>query len=125
MSVRVGAVADIAEIVRVINAAYRVEDFFIDGDRTSAEDVAARMQAPGACFLVIDSDVPGKLAASVWLEAVGERGHFAMLSVDPPHQGTGLARRLIEEVEGYCREAGSGRLTSSSCRNPSERHVPP
>jgi len=106
----VGAPADTPEIVRVINAAYRVEDFFIDGDRTSAEDVTARMQAPGACFLVIESEVRATLAASVWLETVGERGHFAMLSVDPPHQGTGLAKRLIEEVEDYCRDAGCSAL---------------
>jgi GNAT superfamily N-acetyltransferase len=105
-----GGPGDIPELVRVINAAYRVEDFFIDGDRTSAEDVAARMRAPGARFLVIETEVRGTLAASVWLETVGERGHFAMLSVDPPHQGTGLGRRLIDAVEDYCRKAGCSAL---------------
>ena len=33
-----------------------------------------------------------------------------MLAVDPPHQGTGLARRLIQVVEDYCRQAGCARL---------------
>ncbi|MGK2963370.1 MAG: N-acetyltransferase family protein [Gemmatimonadaceae bacterium] len=110
MNPRIGTAADIPELVRVINAAYRVEDFFIDGDRTSAEDVAARIKAPGACFLVIDGEVSGTLAASVWLETVGDRGHFVMLAVDPAHQGRGLARRLIEEVEDHCRNAGCSAL---------------
>ncbi len=110
MNLRIGTVADIPELVRVTNAAYRVEDFFIDGNRTSAGDISDRMQAPGACFLVIDSEVPGTLAASVWLETLGDRGHFAMLSVDPAHQGRGLGKRLIEAVEDHCRSAGCSAL---------------
>jgi GNAT superfamily N-acetyltransferase len=106
MTVRIGTVADIPELVRLTNAAYRVEDFFIDGNRTSAEDVAARMHAPGACFLVVDSGAPRTLAASVWLEAAGDRGHFAMLAVDPAQQGRGLARLLIAAVEDHCRTSG-------------------
>jgi GNAT superfamily N-acetyltransferase len=33
------------------------------------------------------------------------RGHFAMLSVDPPLQGHGLARVLMKAIEDHCRAA--------------------
>lgn len=97
---------DIPEIVRIINAAFRVEDFFIDGDRTNEADIAARMAEPDVRFLVVDAPESGALAATVLMDIHGDRGHFAMLSVDPPFQGKGLSRLLMNAVEDYCREAG-------------------
>ena len=97
---------DIPEIVRIINAAFRVEDFSIDGDRTSEADISARMAEPDVRFLVIDSPEPGVLAATVMMDIHGGRGHFGMLSVDPPFQGKGLSRLLMNAVEERCREAG-------------------
>ncbi len=106
MTVRVATPEDIPEIVRVANAAFRVEDFFIDRDRTSADDIAAHMARPGACFLVIDRPPDHGLAASVLVEVRGARGYFAMLSVDPALQKTGLGRTLFEAIEAYCLAAG-------------------
>jgi len=97
---------DIPEIVRIINAAFRVEDFFVNGDRTSHADIAARMADPHVRFLVVDANDPGALAAAVVVDANDGRGHFAMLSVDPPLQGRGLARLLVKAIEDHCREAG-------------------
>jgi GNAT superfamily N-acetyltransferase len=97
---------DIPEIVRIINSAFRVEDFFIDGDRTNATDIAARMAEPDVRFLVVDAPESGTLAATVLMDIHGDRGHFAMLSVDPPYQGKGLSRLLMNAVEDQCREAG-------------------
>lgn len=98
--------ADIPEIVRIINAAFRVEDFFVDGDRTNAADIAARMADPNVRFLVVDAAEPRTLAAAVVVDVHDGRGHFAMLSVDPPLQGRGLARVLMKAIEDHCREAG-------------------
>lgn len=106
MKTRYATSKDIPELVRIINLAYRVEDFFIDGDRTNADDVKLRMDTPGACFIVIDSPDSGSLAAGVWVEVHDQRGHFAVLSVDPAFQGKGLARVLIDAVEEHCRRAG-------------------
>ncbi len=97
---------DIPELVRIINLAYRVEDFFIDGDRTNTKDVQNRLEAPGACFIVIDAPNATSLAGAVWVETHGKRGHFAVLSVDPAFQGQGLARLMIDAVEDHCRRAG-------------------
>lgn len=98
--------ADIHEIARIINAAFRVEDFFVNGDRTSYADISARMADPRIRFLVVDADEPGTLAAAVVVDVHDSRGHFAMLSVDPPLQGRGLARILMKAIEDHCREAG-------------------
>jgi N-acetylglutamate synthase-like GNAT family acetyltransferase len=101
---------DVSELVRIINSAYRVEDFFVDGDRTSESDIASQMEDPTVRFLVVDSQEPTALAAAVLVDVHGNRGHFAMLSVDPPFQGRGLARLLVDAVEAHCRAAGCDAL---------------
>jgi ribosomal protein S18 acetylase RimI-like enzyme len=110
MNTRYATSGDIPELVRIINLAYRVEDFFIDGDRTNTTDVQSRLVAPGACFIVIDAPDARSLAGAVWVETHGDRGHFAVLSVDPAFQGQGLARLMIEAVEDHCRKAGCSAL---------------
>ena len=97
---------DVPELVRIINSAFRVEDFFVAGDRTNATDISARMADPATCFLVVDAPAAGVLAAGVVVDVRDGRGHFAMLSVDPPFQGQGLARALVNAVEDHCRKAG-------------------
>ena len=97
---------DIPAMVRLINAAYRVEDFFVDGDRTNATDLEKKMSVPGACFLVIDGHESTELGGSIYVEVRGDRGYFGMLSVDPAHQGAGLGRALVTAAEDHCRASG-------------------
>jgi GNAT superfamily N-acetyltransferase len=104
--VRLAHPADHAEILRVVNLAYRVEDFFVRGDRLTPSLVTAYALRPGGVFLVIDGDAPGRLAASVYFEARADRGWFAMLAVEPAVQGRGLARVLLDAVEARCRAHG-------------------
>jgi GNAT superfamily N-acetyltransferase len=106
----VATLADVDEIVRVTNLAYRVEDFFINGTRTHAGDIRARMHTLHAQFFVIDAVAPGRLAASVYAELRGEHGYFGLLAVDPAEQGQGLSRLLIYGVEAWCRQAGCSSL---------------
>lgn len=103
---RLATERDVPEIVRVINAAYRVEDFFINGNRTSEGDVRTRMSTPGVSILVVDDTSEEKLDGAVVVDVHDRRGHFAMLSVDPERQGRGLARLLMEAIESHCRDAG-------------------
>ena len=104
MKIRFGTAADIPEIARVINAAYRVEDFFVRGNRTSDEDIRVRMAAPGNCFIVAEG--PGSLVGAVALDIAESRGHFAMLAVDPHHQGRGIGRMLMSAIDDHCRSEG-------------------
>ena len=96
--------ADEAEAVAaLITLAYRVEDFFVTGDRTDAADVLRRMQHGE--FLVLE-DPAGTLAGCVYVELRNERGYFGMLSVDPARQGQGLGRALVAAAEARCQAAG-------------------
>ena len=103
--VRVATHADIPALVRLINAAYQVEQFFIDGERTTDRDIRTRIETPGARFLVIDG-AERELAAAILVEIRGERGYFGMLSVDPGRQKEGLGRLLVREAEARCAAAG-------------------
>lgn len=106
MIARTATADDVAALVLVINAAYRVEDFFVHGDRTSEEDVRARLTDPNGAFLVVDAPGDNTLAGAVYVEIRGDRGHFAMLAVDPARQKQGIARTLVLAVEAHCLAAG-------------------
>lgn len=94
--------ADAGAVTALINAAYQVERFFIDGDRTSEDEVRQYM-AKGT-FLVAEQDaVP---VGCVYTERRGDHGYFGLLAVDPAHHGQGLGRSLIEGAEELFRRAG-------------------
>lgn len=95
--------ADVPDLVRVINAAYEVEKFFVSGDRTDA-DTVARLMKKGAFLLT--RDVAGAVTGCMYVELRGERCYFGMLSVDPARQGTGVGRQLVESAETFARDHG-------------------
>lgn len=101
--------ADVAEIVRVINLAYQVEATMFHGERTSEAEVFERLGRPNGTFLVLDDTTATtgtRLAGAVYVETRDDRGYFAMLSVDPTHQGRGLGRTMVGAAEAHCRDAG-------------------
>jgi len=89
-------------LVRLINSAYVVERFFVEGDRVDEDEVRAHL-ARGA-FLVLPEG--GALAGCVYVERRGDRGYFGLLSVDPPRHGRGLGRTLVAAAEDHLRAAG-------------------
>jgi GNAT superfamily N-acetyltransferase len=99
---RIATDADAESITTLVNAAFKVERFFIDCDRIDAVKVR-KMLWTGA-HLLIDDD--GALVACVYVEVRGDRGYFGLLAVDPARQGEGLGRRMMMEAEDYAREAG-------------------
>jgi GNAT superfamily N-acetyltransferase len=101
--VRHAVLSDVDAIVALVNEAFRVERFFIDGDRTDAAHIAQRFES--GRFLVAE-DTSGRLAAAVYLEIRGDRGYFGLLAVDPARQRAGLGRVLVEAAEKESREAG-------------------
>jgi len=94
---------DAVAINRVINAAYRVEDFFKTGDRTDVREVAQYLLTE--TFLAA-RDEADDIVGVVRVAIEGRRGHFGMLSVLPQAQGAGLGRALIEAAEAFARERG-------------------
>lgn len=101
-TVRMANESDVDAITDLINVAYEVEAFFIEGNRTSAAEV--RSLREHGFFLVLDG--ADGLAASVYVKVEGERGYFGLLSVAPAEQGTGLGRRLVAVAEAMCQSEG-------------------
>jgi GNAT superfamily N-acetyltransferase len=99
---RTADLGDVDRLVSLINSAFRVERPFIEGDRIDA--VGVRSYLAKGKFLVAE-DSSG-LAGCVYVELRGDHGYLGLLGVDPPRQGTGLGRKLMEAAESYFREAG-------------------
>lgn len=100
--VRAAREGDTDAIVSIVNEAYRVEAFFVAGDRTHAAEVRDLVRA-GQCYVAEDA---GRVVACVEVAAKDGRGYFGMLAVSPAIQGRGLGRRLIAFAEDTARAAG-------------------
>jgi GNAT superfamily N-acetyltransferase len=96
---RIASTGDAEALMRLINAAFVVERFFIDVERVRIDEVR-ELQTRGE-FLVA-----GEMDACVYVELRGERGYFGLLSVEPSKQGSGLGRALVEAAECHCRQRG-------------------
>jgi N-acetylglutamate synthase-like GNAT family acetyltransferase len=101
--IRVAGEDEASAIARLISLAFQVEAFFKGGDRTNPDEVRGLMTKGE--FLVLEDPV-GVPAGCVHLKIEADRGHFAMLSIDPMKQGKGFGRALIDEAEARCRAAG-------------------
>jgi len=100
--IRTALERDVDALARLINSAFRVEQPFIDGDRTNPDGVRTYMEK--GKFLLAE-DAAG-IAACVYVELRGDRGYLGLLGVDPQRQGTGLGRKLMDAAENFFRRAG-------------------
>ena len=100
--IRIAVVADAEPLARLINAAFVVEQPFIEGERIDPGGVREYMKK--GKFLIAE-DAAG-LAGCVYVELRGERGYLGLLGVTPGRQGTGLGRKLMDAAENYFRAAG-------------------
>jgi ribosomal protein S18 acetylase RimI-like enzyme len=96
-----------------VNQAFEVERFFIDGQRTTADEISALI-APGGSggFLVLEYD--HGICAAVLFQPPGQRpglppshAYLGMLSVLPALQGMGLGRRLVRVAEAMAEATGA------------------
>ena len=102
ISTRIATDNDIEAVVRLVNTAFLVEQFFIERDRTNAPTIRGLMHK-GIFLLAEEGSI---LVGCVYAELRGERGYFGMLSVDPSRQGTGVGHLLVSAVETNFRNAG-------------------
>jgi GNAT superfamily N-acetyltransferase len=102
ISIRMATESDAATVTRLVNDAFVVERFFIERDRTNAEEVR-RLMSKGVFLLAEDGPVA---VGCVYVEVRGERGYFGMLSIEPSRQRTGIGRRLIDTLEEHFRKHG-------------------
>lgn len=106
-SIELATGADCDSLAALINAAYRVEDFFKVGDRTDSAEIRQLMEQQHF-FVVRDEDegANNPLRGCVYVAIDGTGGYFGMLSVRPGGQGRGLGRSLVTFAEDYCRANG-------------------
>lgn len=100
---RIAHLEDADAIARLVNQAFQVERFLIDGDRTNS--VAVRELLGKGKFLLAEQE--GALAGCVYLEPRDGRYYLGLLSVDPERQRSGLGTLLMGAAEEDCRAAGA------------------
>ena len=100
ISVRRARPDDAAALADLVNRAYAVEGFFVDGNRTTPEEIE-KLVAQGT-FLVLERGPI--LAAAVYVDV---SGYIGMLSVEPSLQGMGLGTRLVRIAEAMCEAMGA------------------
>jgi GNAT superfamily N-acetyltransferase len=102
LSIHAAVGGDIFALVKLINAAFVVEQFVFNGDRINAEETQAFMET-GKFLVAHDSS---GFVGCVYLEIRKDRGYLGLLAVDPLRQGTGLGRKLMVAAEDCFRTAG-------------------
>jgi GNAT superfamily N-acetyltransferase len=103
LATRLASSTDTPALVRLINASFIVEQFFVSGDRISSAEVAPLLER--GSFLVIDA-ANGVLTACVYVERRGEGAYLGLLSVDPGRQKQGIGTALLRAAEQHCGRLG-------------------
>mgnify|MGYP002382427037 CR=1 FL=1 len=107
---RLAGASDAPAIAALVESAYRGDESlkgwtseagFIEGDRTSADEISALVRNPLARF-VLAFDGADLIGCSLVKNEGGE-GYFGMFSVRPARQGGGLGKRILEEAEKVAR----------------------
>jgi GNAT superfamily N-acetyltransferase len=102
-TIRRAALRDASGLAAVINRAFLVEEFFVDGDRTHVDEIAAKMRE--GIFLAAEDD--GELVGCVYAQRRSDgRGYIGLLAVDPLRKGRGVGKILMAAAEEWCRAAG-------------------
>ncbi|HEV8360963.1 MAG TPA: GNAT family N-acetyltransferase [Candidatus Thermoplasmatota archaeon] len=108
---------DAADVVAVVNGAYRGElgkagwtheMGLVAGPRISEQGFLEMLARPGSVVLVAER--AGRVVACVHLEAGGTECFLGMLSVRVAEQASGLGRALLAHAEGYARERLGARV---------------
>src|SRR5262245_42222777 len=103
VSVRRARPADVPALADLVNRAYAIEEFFVDGQRTNPGEIERLVDS----FVVLETVDRKQLAAAVYVESSPDGGYFGMLSVDPGMQGKGLGTRLVRIAEALCEAMGA------------------
>jgi N-acetylglutamate synthase-like GNAT family acetyltransferase len=100
--VRIAGSVDVEALVSLINAAFKVERFFIEGDRIDAGTIRELMKT-GQFLIVQDRDF---ISACVYVEPRGDRAYVGLLAVNPVRQRSGLGSQAMAAAENHARSSG-------------------
>lgn len=111
LRVRRALAADIPQIVRMVNAAYRgetsrqgwtTEADLLGGQRTDVEEITELMAAPRSLILLCQQGE--QLVGTAHLRGEGAVAHLGMLTVRPGMQGAGIGKWLMAEAERFVQD---------------------
>jgi N-acetylglutamate synthase-like GNAT family acetyltransferase len=100
-SIREATLADVEDIVRVVNLAYRTqggwttEEHLVGGARTDAADVRAAIEDDTHLLLVAERD--GAIVGCCYTDREGDSAELGLFAVDPTVQAGGVGGALMEE----------------------------
>jgi GNAT superfamily N-acetyltransferase len=124
---RLAGASDAPAITALVESAYRGEESlkgwtseagFIEGDRTSADEISSLIRNPQARFVLAFDGAD--LVGCALIRCEDAEGYFGMFSVRPARQGGGLGKHLLAEAERIAREiwhCRSMKMTVISIRN--------
>ena len=105
-------IADIPQLLQLINSAYRGEeakkgwtheaDLFDGAIRTDETSLKQLIEKPGAVILKYEQDK--KITGCVFLEKKGERLYLGLLSVSPEIQAKGIGKKLLKSADEYAKK---------------------
>jgi ribosomal protein S18 acetylase RimI-like enzyme len=105
---------DAAELVKLINSAYRGEEstrgwtteahLLLGPLRTDTVQVKEYIQKPGST--IIKYVEGNKIHGCVYLEKQGARLYLGMLSVSPTKQAAGIGKKLLSAAEAHAKSLG-------------------
>lgn len=102
LRIREAASTDRPRLIPLINSAYARETF-LEGTRTDDARLADMMEKG---TILVAEDALGQLIACAYVELRGTRGYLGQLAVDPAHQGSSIARRIVRAAEDQLRRQG-------------------
>jgi len=113
--------ADIDELVRFVNGAYRGESAdagwasegkLMAGQRTDSAMLAESLSTVGGTILLMRDQAGTPLAGCVSLRPTDDPStwYLSMLAIDPQRQAEGLGRLLLSEAEDRIKAQGASRV---------------
>ncbi|TCC88493.1 GNAT family N-acetyltransferase [Pedobacter frigiditerrae] len=113
--------ADVKELDKLVNSAYRGEDSkkgwtteaeILDGIRIDEKALEIMLAKPGLTILkVIDGN--GKILGTVCLEVEPNELHLGMFAVSPLSQGNGMGKSLLMAAEDHALENNCAKIVIS------------
>ncbi|MEO5684303.1 MAG: GNAT family N-acetyltransferase [Chitinophagaceae bacterium] len=119
MNISIATTADIPELNKLINSAYRgesskkgwtTEAHLLDGVRTDEKSLAAIISATGATLLACRNEA-GSITGCVYLQKETGTFYLGMLTVSPSLQAAGIGGRLLQYAETFVRNNYCSNIT--------------
>lgn len=116
-SISVSILADVPQLVQLINSAYRGESSkkgwtteadLLGGIRTDEEGLIELINKPNAVILkYIEGE---ELTGCVYLKNQGSQLYLGMLTVSPAKQTGGIGKKLLKAAEIYAQQQGCSKV---------------